>query len=363
MPDQSPITTVRSARRFRAPKELGILSVLILVVLVFSVLSPNFRTYGNASSLLLNGSVIGFLTLGQMLVLLTGGIDLSTGAIVAMCGVLSAIVMSHGAPWWLAVLATLAIGALTGVINGVLIYYGHIPAFIVTFAMMGVATAIPLILTGAASVTVDDATFSIIGQGRVFTIPVPVFLLVLVALAVATILSKTKFGVHTYAMGGSAAAARLAGVNIGRNTVVIYALSGLFAGVGGLILTSRLMVGFPSAGLGNQLFYSIAGAVVGGVSLFGGVGTVAGAMIGATLIATVTNGLNVLNVNSYWQSLVIGVIILVGVFFDVNESRLAGSSLAIWLRSIFRSSSHRGAVGGDETASNAEEKVVSRNVS
>lgn len=341
----STVTTAQPTRRFHAPNELGIFTVLIIVVAVFSFLSPNFRTYGNASSLLLNGTVIAFLTLGQMLVLLTAGIDLSTGAIVAMSGVLSAIIMEHGAPWWLAALATLVIGALTGAVNGVLVYYGRIPAFIVTFAMMGVASAIPLIITGASSVTVADPGFSVIGQGRVLTIPVPVLLLVLAAVVVGIMLSKTTFGVHTYAMGGSPAAARLAGVSIARTTVVIYAMSGLFASVGGLILTSRLMVGYPSAGLGNQLFYSIAGAVVGGVSLFGGVGTVAGAMIGATLIATVSNGLNVVNVNSYWQSFVIGVIILAGVSFDINRGRLAGSSAAVRLRLVFRSASRRGGGG------------------
>lgn len=325
-----------AAPRFRAPNELGILTVLVIVVLVFSLLSPAFRTYGNASSLLLNGSVIAFLTLGQMLVLLTGGIDLSTGAIVAMTGVFATITMTYGAPWWVAVIVAVSIGAFTGAVNGVLVHFGHIPAFIATFAMMGVASAIPLILTGAQSVTVADPGFAVIGQGNVLGVPVPVALLIVSAIVVAVVLAKSKFGIHVYAIGGSVSAARLAGVRIGLNTVAIYALSGFFASLGGLILASRLMVGYPSAGLGNELFYSIAGAVVGGVSLFGGVGTVAGAMIGAVLIATVTNGLNVLNVQSYWQSFVIGVIILVGVFFDVNRRHFSRSELIGRMRSVFR---------------------------
>lgn len=326
----------RPTRKFRPPSEFGIIVVLLVVVVAFGLLSPNFRTLGNASNLLLNGSVIAFLTLGQTLVLITGGIDLSLGGIVAMTGVLSALAMSHGAPWWLAVLVALGAGMLTGAVSGSLIHYAHVPAFIVTFAMMGVTSAIPLILTGASSVTVANDTFAVIGQGRVVGVPVPVILFVASAVIIGLFLVKTKFGVRTYAMGGSVAAARLAGIAIGRNTVVIYALSGMFASVGGLILTARLRVGFPSAGLGNELFYSIAGAVVGGVSLFGGVGTVAGAMVGAILIATVSNGLNVLNVSSYWQSFVIGVIILVGVSFDINRQRLIGSSLVTRLRSLGR---------------------------
>jgi ribose transport system permease protein len=269
-----------------------------------------------------------------------------------MTGVLAALAMSNGAPWWLAVLVALGAGLLAGAINGSLIHYARVPAFIVTFAMMGVTSAIPLILTGASSVTVTDSTFAVIGQGRVLDIPVPVVMFVVAAIIVGLVLVKTEFGVHTYALGGSVSAARLAGVAIGRNIIVIYALSGMFAAVGGLILTARLRVGFPSAGLGNELFYSIAGAVVGGVSLFGGVGTVAGAMVGAILIATVSNGLNVLNVSSYWQSFVIGIIILAGVSFDINRQRLLGSPLVMNLRALRRS--RPAEVGSGDRASLAE---------
>jgi ribose transport system permease protein len=320
----------------RAPSEVGIFTVLILVVVILCIMSPSFRTFSNALSLLLNGAVIAFLTLGQMLVLLTGGIDLSAGATVALTGVAAAMAMAYGAPWWVGVIVALALGLLVGAVNGFIIHYGRVPAFIATFAMMGVASAIPMVLTNAASLTVVDGAFSVIGQGKILSVPVPVVLLGVAACIVAVALARTKFGVHVYAMGGSAPAARLAGINIGRNIVTVYALSGFFAAIGGLILTSRLMVGYPSAGLGNELFYSIAGAVVGGVSLFGGVGTVGGAMIGAVLIATVTNGLNVLNVNSYWQSFVIGIIILAGVFYDTNRARLRGIPLAKRLYALTR---------------------------
>ena len=134
----------------------------------------------------------------------------------------------------------------------------------------------------------------------------------------------TRLGVHIYALGGNRAAARLAGVNVARTTLFVYGASGFCAGMGGLIATSRLMVGFPATGTGNELFYSIAAAVVGGVSLFGGAGSIAGAMIGAVLIAVVSNGMNVINVQSYWQSLVIGVIILLGVSFDTYRRARAG---------------------------------------
>lgn len=300
----------------RLPDETGIFLVLAAVLLAFSLLSPNFRTIDNMFVLLVNGTVIGFLALGQTFVLLTGGIDLSTGANIAMSGVLVALLMQQGLPWPVAVVVALAAASLLGVVNGLLIHYVKIPPFIATFSTQGVALAIPLIITGANSIQVRDAGFSWIGQGRIAGIPLPVLLLIVAAIIAGMFLKLTRQGVHIYAIGGNRNAARLAGVNLARTTILVYAISGFCGGMGGMIITSRLMVGFPATGTGNELFYSIAAAVVGGISLFGGIGTVLGAMIGAVLIATVSNGMNVLSVQSYWQSLVIGVIILAGVSFD-----------------------------------------------
>ncbi|MEA5053501.1 MAG: ABC transporter permease, partial [Propionicimonas sp.] len=268
------------------------------------------------SVLLVYGTVIGFLALGQCFVLLTGGIDLSTGANVGMTGVLAAVFMRSGLDWTIAAVLAVAVGTALGAINGVIVQYLKVPPFIATFSTQGVALAIPLIITGASSVPVLQSNFALIGQGRLAGIPVPVILLVLAAVIAALFLRMTRSGVHIYAVGGNLSAARLSGVNVAATTILVYSISGLCAGIGGLIATSRLMVGFPATGTGNELFYSIAAAVVGGVSLFGGVGTVLGAMIGAVLIASVSNGMNVLNVQSYWQSLVIGLIILAGVTFD-----------------------------------------------
>jgi len=303
-------------RAWHLPDESGIFAVLVVVVIVLSLLSPNFRTFSNASVLLVNGMVIGFLALGQTFVLLTGGIDLSTGSNVAMTGVLAALLMKNGVPWGWAAIVAIAVGVVLGIVNGMLIYFVKIPAFIATFSTQGVALAIPLIITGASSIPVLQSGFSWLGQGRIAGIPLPVWLLLVAAVIAGLFLKMTRHGVHIYAVGGNADSARLSGVNIGATIIMVYAISGFCAGVGGMIATSRLMVGFPATGTGNELFYSIAAAVVGGVSLFGGIGSVPGAMIGAVLIAAVSNGMNVLNVQSYWQSLVIGLIILAGVSFD-----------------------------------------------
>jgi ribose transport system permease protein len=315
-----------SAVKRRLPDEAGIFAVLLVVVGIVSMLSPPFRTLSNGFVLLVNGSVITFLALGQAFVLLTGGVDLSTGASIAMTGVMAALLMQLGLPWPLASLLALAAGTSLGFINGSLVHFLRIPPFIATFSTQGVALALPLIITGAQSISVHDIGFSWIGQGRVLGIPAPVVLTVSAAVFAGLFLRMTRLGVQIYALGGNKAAARLSGVNVARTTLFVYAVSGFCGGMGGLIATSRLMVGFPATGTGNELFYSIAAAVVGGVSLFGGVGTI----LGAVLIAVVSNGMNVINVQSYWQSLVIGVIILVGVAFDTYRRARAGK--AIWRR-------------------------------
>lgn len=316
----------KNGRGIRIPAEAGIAFVLLVVLIAGSLASPNFLTLSNMFVLLLNGAVIGFLCLGQSFVLFTGGIDLSCGSIVAMACVLAAVFMETvGLPWPVAALLVLAVGALAGALNGVIIDKTGVPPFIVTFAMMGVAASIPQIITGAESIRVMQFGYRTIGQAKIFGVPFPVVALAVAIAAAAIFIRRTVTGTHIFAVGGNAEAARLAGVNTSRITVLVYTISGLCGACGGLIYGSRLMTGYPTAGRGDELFFSIAGAVVGGVSLFGGIGSVYGAMIGATLIATISNLMNVLNVSAYWQPLVIGLIILVGVTFDTlrSSSRLS----------------------------------------
>lgn len=308
-------------KRRRLPDELGIFGVLLLVAAIMTLLSPEFMTLGNIQVLMLNGTVVAFLALGQTFVLLTGGIDLSVGSNIALSGMMAALAMRAGASWWVAALVALGAGLVVGLINGAIIHLVKLPPFIVTFSTFGIAASIPKILTGAQSITVADPMFAVIGRGSLYGVPIPVILLTIFAAIFIVILKQTPTGVHIYAVGGNQDASRLAGVNIGRQILTVYAISGLCAGMGGIITTSRLMVGYPTAGSGNEQFYSIASAVVGGVSLFGGVGSILGALIGAILIATVSNGMNVVGVDSFWQPLVIGVIILVGVSLDAARRR------------------------------------------
>ncbi|HEV7317469.1 MAG TPA: ABC transporter permease [Ensifer sp.] len=318
--------SINDGKGIRIPAEAGIAFVLLIVMIAGSLASPNFLTLSNLFVLLLNGAVIGFLCLGQSFVLFTGGIDLSCGSVVAMTCVLAAVfIETLGLPWPVAAVLVLAVGALAGALNGFIIDKTGVPPFIVTFAMMGVAASIPQIITGAESIRVMDFGYRLIGQAKIFGIPFPVIALAIAIAAAAIFIKRTVTGTHIFAVGGNAEAARLAGVNTSRITILVYAISGFCGACGGLIYGSRLMTGYPTAGRGDELFFSIAGAVVGGVSLFGGIGSVYGAMIGATLIATISNLMNVLNVSAYWQPLVIGVIILVGVTFDTlrSSSRLS----------------------------------------
>lgn len=306
-------------KRLHLPDEFGIFLMLVVVCVFFGALSPNMRTVQNGLVLLLNGTVIGFLALGQTFVLLTGGIDLSTGANVAMTGIIVSLLMSYGIVWPVAILLAIICGVVLGAINGIIVQYFRVPPFIVTFSTMGVASSIPLIITGANSIAITQSGFGLVGQGTFLDIPVPVIILAFASFGGALLLSRTILGVHIYAVGGNREAARLGGVNLPLTTISVYALSGFCASVGGMIATSRLMVGFPTTGLGNALFFSIAAAVIGGVSLFGGVGRVQGAILGVMLIAVVSDGMNVLNVSSYWQSLVIGLIVLAAVIFDTHR--------------------------------------------
>ena len=307
----------KKAKRSKLPPETGIAVVVLILLCVGSLMTPDFLTVSNMEVLLLNGAVIGFLCLGQTFVLLTGGIDLSCGSVVAMTCVLGAVLMQYlHIPWILASVLVLGIGALVGIVSGLIITRTGVPPFIVTFAMLGVAASIPQIITGAESIRITDLGFTFIGQSRILTIPFPVLALAIAAVAATLFLHRTVTGTHIYAVGGNADSARLSGINTSGVIILVYALSGVCAACGGLIYASRLMTGYPTAGRGDELFFSIAGAVVGGVSLFGGIGSVLGAMIGAILIASISNFMNVMNVSAFWQPLVIGVIILFGVTFD-----------------------------------------------
>ena len=325
MAKQDTSTTASPQRKgLRLPPETGIFVILALIMAGMEVLTGNFLTIGHISTLLVNTITIGLLAVSETFVLLIGGIDLSVGAIQALSGVTAAVVINHTPLGWPgAILGGILAGALIGFINGSITHYINVPAFITTFATLGVAASIPLIVTQANPIPIFSNTFNALGQGYVLKIiPIGVLVMLMVAAAAHVVLSRTAFGVKVYAVGGNRHSAWLAGVNIARIEILCFTLSGTIAGLAGVILAARLASGYPTAGSGASLFDGIASAVVGGVSLFGGSGSVAGALLGAIVIGTLTEGMDVLDLNTYWQPLVIGIVILLAVMLDTWKTGL-----------------------------------------
>jgi ribose transport system permease protein len=320
-------------------RELGPLVLLILVGAGFTLLDGNFLTSGNLSTLSLDATVVMLLAIGQCFVLLTGNIDLSTGALAAFGGVLVAILINHGIPWQLAVVLTSALTAGCGVVSGAITHYLKVPSFLATFGMLGAGESLALVLSNDTSVPVLKANFAYLGTAKLAGVPVAVVIAVGVVVIAELVLRKTAFGFDLYAYGGNPTGAVLAGVRSSMTILGAFALSGALAGLAGSVTASRLLAGYPSSGTGDTLFDSIAGAVVGGVSLFGGVGTAFGAFLGALLIGEIQDGMNVRDISFSWQPLVIGAVIVIGVAYDITARRL---SLASRLRGLLRHPERRG---------------------
>lgn len=313
----------------------AILTVLILIA-IFSVASPAFSSTNNAMTILLQTSVIGMLGIGLTLVIITGGIDLSVGSVLALAGTVTGLVIKAGVPVLPAMFIGVAVGALCGSINGFVVTKMRITPFVATLGMMMMARGVALELTGAAPVSRLGESFSILGQGRLFRvveegphglpsvvfpgIPYPAILLLLVALAAAYLLRRRATGRHIYATGSNEEAARLSGVKVDRTKIIAYTLSGALAGLAGIVLMSRLGTAQPNEGVMYELD-AIAAAVIGGASLMGGVGTIGGTIIGAFIIGILRNGLNMAGVSSFIQQIIIGFVVIVAVYIDQLRNR------------------------------------------
>jgi ribose transport system permease protein len=306
-----------------AGERLAPLLFLILISVFLSLTTDTFLTVQNILTVLLQISVIGIVAVGQTMVMITAGIDLSVGSVVGLSGVVSTLLMaSFGWPVALAVLGGVAVGAAVGVVNGLLVTNVKIPPFIATLGMMSIARGAALVLTGGTAVHDVPSSFDWLGNGTVLGIPVPVLVLVLVVVVMGVVLRKTTLGRHAFAIGSNEETARMSGVSVSSELVKVYTLCAGLAGLGGVILSSRTVIGSPTAGQMYELD-AIAACVIGGTSLFGGVGSVGGAVIGAGLMGLIRNGSNLLGVSSFWQRIVIGVIICIAVAWDQYRRRNA----------------------------------------
>lgn len=305
-----------SLRRIR---NAGIPAALIAELVVFSLISPYFFTPDNLLNVSLQSSITAIIAAGMTFVIITGGIDLSVGSLVALVGVIAASALKVPLPFgWaflLALAAGLATGAASGAAAGAIITRFRIMPFIVTLAFMTMYRGLAFVLTEGRPVWELPPEFSLLASGRVAGIPVPTIIMIAVYAAAHTVLAHTPFGRAVYAVGGNADAARFSGINVNRVLVWVYVISGALAALSGILLAARINSGQPNAGLSYELDV-IAAVAVGGTSLSGGKGTALGTLIGSFLIGVLRNGLNLLNVESYVQQVVVGAVILAAVMMD-----------------------------------------------
>ncbi|SET40646.1 ribose transport system permease protein [Natronincola peptidivorans] len=300
--------------------ELGVLLGLISMGVLFSIFSKHFFTVNNLLTIALQTSIIAILAMGVTYVIITSGIDLSVGSILAVSGVVTGKALLAGLPIWLSILLGIGMGGLCGLINGVIISNFKIAPFIVTLGMMSIARGAANVITGAMPVSGLPQQFAFVGGGRIGIVPVPVIIMFTLAAILGYVLKRTSFGRYIYCLGSNEEAALLSGVNVKKTKIGVYVISGLMAGLAGVIMTSRLVSAQSAAGLGYELD-AIAAAIIGGCSPLGGAGKIRETIIGAFIIGTMRNGLNLLSINAFWQQIAIGAIIIIAVYIDTVRRR------------------------------------------
>lgn len=299
---------------------LPFVSLVALCVLI-AALEPRFLSAGNLASVARQTAVITIIAMGMTVVMVSGGIDLSVGSVLALSGVVGAFVMVSGAPIFVGVAASIATGAVCGLLNGTAVAMLRIPPFIVTLGAMGIYRGIALLVTDGKAVVGVPSGFGRLAEGNLFgVVPVPLLIVLLVALATHFLLVNTQPGRYCYAIGSNIEAARYSGIRVSRYQVLFYALLGVLAGLAGSIESARLVTGQPTAGEGYELRV-IAAVVIGGGSLAGGQGTVIGTIIGALIMGVLANGANLLGISSFAQQVVIGTVIVLAVTFDEFQRR------------------------------------------
>jgi len=297
-------------------ERFGILIGFVIFVIVATILEPRFLTPTNLLNVIRQVSIFGILAIGQTFMILTAGIDLSVGSVLALAVVLVAgILPEYGIV--IAILAGLAVGAAMGTVNGLGVTLGKVQPFVMTLGMLGIARGLAFIYTGGMPIPVLDKNFLFIGNGYLLGIPVPAIIFVVLVILAALVLKYTPFGRYVYAIGSNEEAARLSGVNIGLYKTLVYSLGGLMSGIAGVLYASQLAVGPPIAGEGYELD-SIAAVVVGGTSLFGGEGGMFGTFLGAAIIGSMANILNLTGVSPFVQKLAKGLLIIAAVMIKAR---------------------------------------------
>ncbi len=305
-------------------RQYGIFLAFVIICCFLSYANSQFLTVSNWSIIFTQVAINSLLAFGVTFVIITGGIDLSIGSIVAVAGVVAALLASQpNLPLIFPIIGGLLAGFLFGFINGLIITKSKIAPFIVTLGIMTIGRGLALILSKGRPISNLSDSFNFIGGGVVFGVPFPILILIVVFIISYLLLKKTVFGRYVYAIGGNEQAAFASGINVTKIKMSVYALCGTLAGLAGILLTSRITTGQPNAGAGFELD-AIAAAIIGGTSTSGGTGTIIGTLIGALLIGVINNGLDLLNVSSYYQQVIMGAIIIGAVLLDSwNQKKMA----------------------------------------
>ncbi|MDD3212177.1 MAG: ABC transporter permease [Eubacteriales bacterium] len=302
-------------------RNLGTIVALLMLMLVVSLFTPKFLTSANMLNLLKSNSVNAIICCGMLMAILMGQIDISVGSTVGLSGVIGAYMITNvGAPVWVTVLCCLLVGVAIGLINGISVAYFNIPAFVATLATMSIGRGLTEIISGGVSIRIRNDLYTSIGLSSVGDLSVIVLYAVAFILITWVLLNRTRFGYYVYAIGGNKLASEYSGVNTKLFNMLPYVLIGVFSSVGGIIWSSRLGSAAATLGSGFEMD-AIAAVVIGGTSMSGGVGTVGGTVIGILIIGVITNGLNLMGINSFWQDVFKGIIILAAVIMDMLRKR------------------------------------------
>lgn len=297
-------------------RESGVVMALVLLFLVFALTSDIFITSRNLLNITRQVSVNALIAIGMTFVIITGGIDLSVGSVIAFAGIIaSSMIVEMNLPIWLAVLAGVLVGTVTGLVNGLLITFLNMPAFVTTMGTMTMLRGLGYIYTQGYPIYNLPKAFKLIGQGHVGSIPIPTIILAVVALIAYMILRRTVFGRHIYALGGNMEASRLMGIHVKTVQLLTYVICGTITGIAAIVSTARLGSGMPTIGTGYESD-AIAASVIGGAAMAGGSGTIPGTILGALLLGVLSNGLSLLNVDSYVMQVISGAVVIVAVLID-----------------------------------------------
>ena len=293
---------------------------LVLLCIVITIVTPNFLSVSNITNVFTQVSVNAIIAIGMTFVILTGGIDLSVGSTLAISGAVGASIVKLTGNVFLAIIVAAVIGIAVGLINGLLVSKGKLQAFIVTLATMTIFRGATLVFTDGTPISKLPEAFVKIGNGKLGFMPIPVIITIIIAIIAVYALSQTRFGRYLYALGGNEDASRLSGINTDKIKTLVYVVSGFASAIAGVIITSRIGSASPNAGTGFELD-AIAAVVIGGTSLAGGEGTITGTLIFSLIIGVRNNGLNLMNVSPFYQSIVKGLVILIAVLLDKKSRK------------------------------------------